>query len=67
MICPMCDNNLGFAFEKCVQCGYNNFLKQFETIKVDVEDLRDFGVDEKVINTLIKFHSRKYEVRKSFK
>lgn len=47
MICPMCDNNIGFAFNTCVQCGYNNFLKQFETIKVDVEDLIDFGVDEK--------------------
>lgn len=67
MSCHMCGNNIGFVFNTCVQCGYNNYSKQFETIKVDVVDLIDFGVDEEIIDTLIRIHSRKYKVYKSFK
>ena len=31
-ICPHCKNNIGFAFGRCSECGYNYLTDEFEVI-----------------------------------
>lgn len=35
MACPICKNKIGFAYETCVECGYNYIDHTFHRIEVD--------------------------------
>ena len=56
MKCNKCDNELGFAFGTCNNCGWNYLSNQFEFIKVLVDDLPE---DEQ--DYLVEKHAMRYE------
>lgn len=59
MSCPKCGNTIGFAFGRCVECGWNHLSNQWEVIKVRVDYLPD-----EIKYYLINEHARKYENNK---
>jgi len=55
MKCHMCGNTVGFVFGACVSCGFNQFSKKFDWIKVHVSNLRQPDRDK-----LVEAHLRRY-------
>lgn len=39
--CPHCLNRQGFAFNTCIECGWNHVANEFRFIEVRLEDLPD--------------------------
>lgn len=52
--CPACNNCIGFAFGTCVECGFNQYHGEFETIKIPV-NYAHLSVDY-----LVLFHAERY-------